>query len=130
MIYFLVFLDILINNLTKYNSYFFIIYLYNKTYKYYLLTGIILDFIVFETYFYNIIILSIIYFCNKMFKELNKENIYNYVFISIFNYILYIVLSNSLMNNNIHNILVIIGNNLFINLIFYVLSKRLYKIKR
>jgi len=130
MIYFLVFLDILINNLTKYNSYFFIIYLYNKSYKYYLLTGIILDFIVFETYFYNIIILSIIYFCNKIFNELNKENIYNYVFISIFNYILYIVLSNSLMNNNIHNILVIIGNNLFINLIFYVLSKRLYKIKR
>lgn len=129
MIYFLVLLDILINNLTKYNSYFFIIYLYNKSYKHYLLTALILDFVVFETYFYNILILSTIYFCNKIFKELNKQNIYNYIYVCLFNYILYIFLGNILMNNNIHNILVIIGNNLFINIIFYILSNRLYKRK-
>ena len=49
MILLLILLDILINNYTKYSSYFFLIYLYNKPYKYYLLTGIILDFIIFNT---------------------------------------------------------------------------------
>ena len=51
MIYIL--LDILINNFTKYISFFFIVYLYNKTYKYYLYIALILDFIIFDTFFYN-----------------------------------------------------------------------------
>ena len=76
MIYVLLLLDILINNYTIYTSFFFIIYLYNKSYKYYLFTGLVLDLLIFNTYFYNIIILSIIFLLNKLLKDLNKDNIY------------------------------------------------------
>lgn len=126
MILLLIFLDVLINNYTKYTSFFFIIYLYNKSYKYYLITAFILDFIIFNTYFYNLIILTIMYFCNKSFKNLNKNNIYNYVFINIHNYILYIFISKLLMINSLENILVSIGSHLLVNITFYLLSFRLY----
>lgn len=129
MIYFLIFIDILLNNYSNFNTYFFIIYLYNKKYKYYLLTGLILDLIIFKN-IYNIIILTIIYFLNKIFKDLNKNNIYNYLFINSFNYLVYIVLSNLLVFNNIKDILLSIGLNLIINLLFYLLSYNLYKNKR
>ena len=122
MIYFLIILDILINNYTKYTSYFFIIYLYNKPYRYYLLTGLILDFIIFKTYYFNIIILSIIYIINKIFKGLNKDSIYIYLLVNIFNYLLFIILSNLAMFNSVFNILILLGYNLIINLIFYLLS--------
>ncbi len=127
MIYFLILFDILINNYSRYTSFFFIIYLYNKNYKYYLITGLILDFIIFKTYYINIIILSIIYLLNMLFNSLNKNNIYNYVFINIFNYMMYIILSNLTIYNNLNNILLILGNNLSINIIFYILSYSLYK---
>ncbi len=124
MIFLLILLDVLINNYTSYTSFFFIIYLYNKPYKYYLITGLILDYIVFNTYFYNIIILSLMYFLNKFFQDLNKNNFYNYLFITLFNYLTYIILSNILLHN-ITYILLNIGLNLFINILFYGLSFRI-----
>ena len=128
MIFLLAFLDILINNYTRYTSFFFIIYLYNKSYKYYLITALILDFIIFDTYFYNLIILSTIYLFSKIFISLNKNNFFNYVFINIFNFIIYIIISNLFMYNSIENILISIGNYLIINILFYILSYRLYSI--
>ena len=101
MIYLLILLDIIINNFTAYTSYFFIIYLYKKEYRYYLLTGV--------------------------FKELNKNNFYNFIFVTVFNYLLYIILTNLIMINNVPNILINIGMNLFINLVFYILSFRVVK---
>ena len=126
MIFLLTLLDVLVNNYTKYTSFFFIIYLYNKSYKYYLITAFILDFIIFDTCFCNIIIFSIIFLLNKIFKYLNKKNFFNYIFINVFNYILFISFSNMIMINNIENILISIGSNLFINLLFYILSYRIY----
>ena len=123
----LLLLDILINNYTSYTSFFFILFLYNKTYKYYLLTGLFLDLIIFNTLFYNLIILTIMYFSNKIMKELNKNNFGVFVFINTFNYLLFIILSNLLTFNNIPYILVSIGSNLVINLTFYILSFRLLK---
>lgn len=128
MIFLLTFLDILINNYTRYTSFFFIIYLYNKSYKCYLITALILDFIIFDTYFYNLIILSTIYLFNKIFKSLNKNNFFNYVFINIFNFIIYIIISNLFMYNSIENILISIGNYLIVNILFFILSYRLYSI--
>jgi len=125
MIYLLLILDIIINNFSKYNSYFFIIFLYNKRYKDYLLTGLILDILIFDKFLINTIILSVIYIFNKIFKELNKKNKYNYIFINIFNYILYIILSNIVLLNSFYNIFLQIGQNLIINIIFYILSYRL-----
>ncbi len=121
MIYVLLIIDILINNYTKYTSYFFITYLYNKPYKYYLITALILDLVIFKG-LYNTIILTFMYLCNKIFKPLNKNNLFSYLFITIFNYIFYILFSNLLLFNNITIILIKIGKNLIFNLIFYLLS--------
>ena len=134
MIYLLLLLDIIINNYTNFTSFFFLVYLYKKPYKYYLLTALILDFIVFNSY-YNIIILSALYLMNKIFKDLNKDNFYSYLFAVTFNYIYYIILSNLLSLNSILSILFIIGKNLFINLLFYllmynILKNNKYKIKQ
>ena len=122
MIYILILLDIIITNYTKYHTFFFILYLYNKSYKYYLITGLILDLIIFNSIF-NTIILSILYIINKSFKNLNYQNILVYLFINLFNYIFYIVLSNLIYQNNIGNILYTIGFNLIINMIFYILGR-------
>lgn len=129
MIYLLLILDILINNYTIYTSFFFIIYLYNKPYKFYLYTGLILDLIIFDTLFYNIVILSGIYLMNKLLKELNKDNFYNFLFITIYDYLLYIIFSNLIVLNNLNYIFISIGSNLLINIIFYILSYRLIKQK-
>ncbi len=123
----LLLLDILINNYTPYTSFFFILFLYNKTYKYYLITGLFLDLVIFNTHFYNLIILTIMYFSNKIMRELNKNNFGVFLFINAFNYLLFIILSNLLTFNNIPYILVSIGSNLVINLTFYILSFRLLK---
>lgn len=125
MIFILFFLDILINNVTIYTSFFFIIYLYNKTYKFYLYVGLILDLIIFDTLFINIIILSIIYLMNKLLKDLNKYNFYNFLFITIYDYLLYIIISNLISWNNLNYVFLSIGSNLIINLIFYILSYKL-----
>ena len=126
MIYLFILIDILVNNYSKYVSFFFITYLYNKSYKYYLLTGLILDLIIFKS-IYNTIILSIIYLLNKVFKDLNKNNFYNYIFINLFNYMIYIIVSNVVMFNNVDTLLLSIGSNLIINIIFYILSFNLYR---
>jgi len=127
MIFGLILLDVLINNYTKYTSYFFIIYLYNKSYKYYLITGLILDFIIFDKLLMNTLVLTIMFFINKLFKDLNKNNIYYYIFVNFFNYLLFIIISNLLSINSIYNILIIIGKNLVINVLFYILSHRIQK---
>ena len=127
MIYLLIILDVIINNFTKYTSYFFLIYLYKKEYRYYLLTGLILDLLIFNTFLLNTLILTVMYICNKVFKELNKNNFYNFLFVTVFNYLLYIILTNLITINNVPNILINIGMNLLINILFYILSFRLVK---
>lgn len=127
MVYLLLLLDILINNYTAYSSYFFIIYLYNKPLKYFILTGLILDFVIFDTLFLNTFILIIMYFINNVFSILNKNNIYNYVFVNIFNYLLFIILGSIIRVNSVSNTLIIIGSNLFINGIFYLLTAKTCK---
>ena len=129
MIYFLILLDIIINNYSSFTSYFFIIYLYNKPYKYYLLTALIFDLVIFNTLYINIIIFSILYFLNKIFANLNKNNIFTFLFFCLFNYNFYIILSNLLNINGFAHILMNIGTNLLINILFYLLSFRLFKDK-
>lgn len=128
MIFFLIILDILINNYSNFTSFFFLIYLYNKPYKYYVLTALILDLVIFNHPFYNLLFLSVIYLLNKVFTDLNKNNILNFIFINTFNLIVYIILSNLSSYFSIPVILVNIGNSLFINLLFYILSYNCYNI--
>ena len=121
MIYPLIFLDILINNYSPYTSFFFLTFLYQKSYKYYLLTALILDFIVFNTYYYNLILLTIMYFLNKIFTFLNLDNILSYLFFFLFNYNAYIILSNLMALTSIRSLFVSLGSNLLINMFFYLL---------
>ena len=121
MIYPLIFLDILINNYSPYTSFFFLTFLYQKSYKYYFLTALILDFIVFNTYYYNLIILTIMYFLNKIFTFLNLDNILSYLFFFLFNYNAYIILSNLMALTSIRSLFVSLGSNLLINMFFYLL---------
>ena len=127
MIYLLLLLDILINNFTNYTSYFFIIYLYNKKFKFYLLVGLILDLIILDTYFFTTIVLSLIFIINKLFNDLNKNNFYVYVFINLFNYILFIIFNNIIFFGSFSKILMSIGSGLFINILFYVLTYKTCK---
>lgn len=120
-------LDIFIYNYTKYKSYFFLVSLYNKNIIYYIGMGLILDFIVFNTFLLNSIILLIIYFINKFFSRYNIKNIYIYLLNLLVDYIVYISITNLLLNNALNVILVNIGKSLILNLLFYFLCFKLKK---
>lgn len=120
-------LDIFIYNYTKYKSYFFLVSLYNKNIIYYIGMGLILDFIVFNTFLLNSIILLIIYFINKFFSRYNIKNIYIYLLNLLVDYIVYISLTNLVLNNALNVILVNIGKSLILNLLFYFLCFKLKK---
>lgn len=120
-------LDIFIYNYTKYKSYFFLVSLYNKNIIYYIGMGLILDFIVFNTFLLNSIILLIIYFINKFFSRYNIKNIYIYLLNLLVDYIVYISLTNLVLHNTLNIILVNIGKSIILNLLFYFLCFKLKK---
>lgn len=120
-------LDIFIYNYTKYKSYFFLVSLYNKNIIYYIGMGLILDFIVFNTFLLNSIILLIIYFINNFFSRYNIKNIYIYLLNLLVDYIVYISITNLVLNNALNVILVNIGKSLILNLLFYFLCFKLKK---
>lgn len=120
-------LDIFIYNYTKYKSYFFLVSLYNKNIIYYIGMGLILDFIVFNTFLLNSIILLIIYFINKFFSRYNIKNIYIYLLNLLVDYIVYISITNLVLNNALNIILVNIGKSLILNSLFYFLCFKLKK---
>lgn len=120
-------LDIFIYNYTKYKSYFFLVSLYNKNIIYYIGMGLILDFIVFNTFLLNSVIILIIYFINKFFSRYNIKNIYIYLLNLLVDYIVYISITNLVLNNALNIILVNIGKSLILNLLFYFLCFKLKK---
>ena len=120
-------LDIFIYNYTKYKSYFFLVSLYNKNIIYYIGMGLILDFIVFNTFLLNSVIILIIYFINKFFSRYNIKNIYIYLLNLLVDYIVYISITNLALNNALNVILVNIGKSLILNLLFYFLCFKLKK---
>ena len=120
-------LDIFIYNYTKYKSYFFLVSLYNKNIIYYVGMGLILDFIVFNTFLLNSVIILIIYFINKFFSRYNIKNIYIYLLNLLVDYIVYISITNLVLNNALNVILVNIGKSLILNLLFYFLCFKLKK---
>ena len=72
-------------------------------------------------HFLNVFILSIIYVLNKLFKNLNKENIFSFIYYNLFNYIIYIILTNLISFNSFNTTLIMIGKYLFLNILFYLL---------
>jgi len=122
MAYILLLLDILIYNLTSYNTYFFLIsiLLFNKKeFNKIIIIGLIIDLIITNKPFLNTIILSIIFIINKKYLKLYKRKLKDYVLLNIFNFMIYYA-SLSIITGcfNIYTFLI----NIIINYTFYVLS--------
>lgn len=121
MIYVLMLIDILAYNYTRYNTYFFLVGLYNKNYLYYLSFGLVMDFIVMDVFLINTLIITVIYYINNFFKKFNLNNFWVYLVNLGVDYILYIGLTN-IVHFDLSKILIMIGNGLLINGLFYLLS--------
>ena len=128
MILFLI--DILIYNLTSFNTYLVLLNLLNKENKYKLIIiTLILDLIIFNTYFKNIIIILILMLINKYLLNY-KNTIVNYLSINILNYNLFIILTNLVnFNFSFTNISSIIIDNFLINIILWLICYKYTKCK-
>jgi len=121
----LLFLDVLIYNYTNYNSFFFLvaINLYDQNDYIKILTlGLTLDLILLNQPFINTISLFLIFIINKRFIKIQTKNLNDYVYINLFNFLIY------------NSILIIINQNLdiykfmislIVNFLFYLLSYNL-----
>ncbi len=118
MIYLL--LDILIYNYTSYYSFFFLINIISKNYLYLFTMGFILDFIIFHTWGFNIIFLTIFYLIRKSLKINNFIKYYLFLIITI---LIYYFLSHLIFNYlNFY----IIGQIFLLNSIFILISYKNY----
>ena len=123
----LFFLDILIYNITTYSTYFILLYLNNKKSHYKLiLIAFILDFIIFNTYYKNIVIFTFLIIMNNSILNYKLTNIVNYLCINIINYALFIVLSN-LINYNYS--FFYLSNTIVNNFMIYICVSLIYYYK-
>lgn len=114
-------MDLFFYNFTPYLSYLFLLNINNKSLVYLLALGILLDFIL-NIWFYNLILLILLYLVKKYFLKFNYNNIFNYYLINIGIVFAYFIVSMSIFSSiNIAQII----NVLFINSIFILIS---YKI--
>lgn len=127
MAYILLLLDILIYNLTTYNTYFFLIsiLLFNKKeFNKIILIGLIIDLIITNKPFLNTIILFIIFIINKKYLKLYKHKLKDYVLLNIFNFTIYYASLSIITGSFNYNVFL---TDIIINYIFYALSYNLFK---
>ena len=116
-------LDILVYNYTKYNSYLILLNLYKKNNVFKIvLISLILDFIIFKTYYKFSFILITIFTINKKVLKYNLNKTINFISLNIINYIIFILL-NSIVNNNVSyfSISLIIVNDILLNMIISII---------
>lgn len=119
-------LDILISYFTSIPTYFFLINLIlipkNKLSKLIIIT-LVLDLLILNTYFFNTIILSIIFI---FYKRLNitRVNFVNYLISLAIIYVIYIFII-GIPNYNILYLFQFILKNFIYNLVFYILCYKL-----
>lgn len=90
--------DVLISNLTKYTSYFFLYVLNEDDYVKVLTVALALDFIVLRTYFINVVLLSVLY-CLKKYVCRCKLNLFgDYALFNMFNLVVYYLMMNGIYN--------------------------------
>lgn len=119
-------LDILIYNLTDYNSYFFLLSLIAykaDDYMKMIFISLFLDFIVLSVPFINTIILSILFFVNKTFFKLKKKTLVNYLLMANFNFTAYNLILSILYSFDIR----VFAISYIINIVFYLLSYNMLK---
>ena len=121
MMFFLI--DILVYNLTSSYSFLILLNLNRKTkYIKLVILSIILDYIIFDTYYKWICIISILLLINKYVFRYKIENIVNFLSINILNYCLFLIL-NSFINYNFsfYKISNLIINNFFLYIIISII---------
>ena len=117
MIY--LFLDILIYNLTKYKSYFFLINLSNEDLLTNMMIALIIDLFIMHTLFLNTLIILILYLLKKYLLKINLHNFLTFLFYNLFNLGIYYLIMNACFKGFYFKDLV---NVLIINLIFIIIS--------
>ena len=114
MIFF--FIDIIIYNITSFSTYLVLLNL-NKKNNYYklVLIAFILDFIILNTYYKNIVVFLLLILINNYILNYRLDNLVNYLSVNIINYCLFIILSNLInLNASITNISIMIVSNFII----------------
>ena len=116
---FLFLFDILAYNLTSYNTYFVLLNLSSKKYFALFIIGLILDFIVFDTYIKNIFVFLLLILINKYILNYDLKNIINYLSVNILNFIIYFILSSFVnFNFSLLEISLLIINNFILYIVF------------
>ena len=127
-------LDILINNFTSFNSYFFLTNIFNIRYKncfIIIFVALFIDIYIGHTFLFNIIILLGIYLIDKILLKRKKGFLCN-IAINTLNYLIYILSLYVWFNYNNINIicaLKLILINYPINVVYYLINYRLILVK-
>ena len=112
-------LDLLVFNLTRYNTYFVLLNLSKKRYVILIIIGLILDYIIFDTYIKNTIVFLIMIFINKYIINYNLKNIVNFLGANILNYVIFFFLSSFVnFDYSLINISYIIIQDFFVYIVF------------
>ena len=109
----LFFIDLIVYNITSFSTYLVLLNL-NKKDNYYklVLIAFILDFIILNTYYKNIVVFLLLILINNYILNYRLDNLVNYLSVNIINYCLFIILSNLInLNTSITNISIMIVSN-------------------
>lgn len=124
---YLLILDILIYNLTPYNSFFFLLSLFflrKNDYLRVIILGLILDFIILDKFLINTVILLIIFTINKKIIPLKNRDLKTYLIFNIISY-LFFVLCLAVINQKFNFSSFI--ESLIIQIIFILTSYKMLK---
>ena len=117
MIYLL--LDILIYNLTKYQSYFFLINLSNKDLLTNMIIALTIDLCIMHTFFLNTLIILGLYLIKKYLLKINLHNFITFLFYNLFNLGIYFLIMHIYFKGFYFKDLISV---LIVNLIFIIIS--------
>ena len=117
MIYLL--LDILIYNLTKYQSYFFLINLSNKDLLTNMIIALTIDLCIMHTFFLNTLIILGLYLIKKYLLKINLHNFITFLFYNLFNLGIYFLIMHICFKGFYFKDLISV---LIVNLIFIIIS--------
>ena len=124
MIY--IFLDIILANYTIYPSFFFLTNLNKRNYLYNLAISFFIDFIITKTYFFNIIIVSILYFLRSKFIKYNNSNYFQYLNLNLLTTIIYYLLTTLIFSSfSLKKFLIIIVLHFLFYNICYIKGRKI-----
>ena len=117
-----VLIDILLYNFTPYYPFLFLLNINNKTFSHLLAIGLFLDLFILHTYGFITLFLLLNFLLKKYLLKVNMQNILIYYFYNLFILLIFFILSNFLFN---YIDVTILEKVIILNSIFILLS---YKI--